>query len=144
MEEFEVSTEKLASARNFFWFVPADWAISNEALLTPLTAPVQVNLFQKHLFLQQLKFIFSEKATKFCEISTNYLSYVLPVKWLVEVLQNFLAFAAVMTDAKKVHIFWEGHTILQNLNQFFDWQYIGQIIGGDFAKFFGLLRIYEL
>ena len=24
------------------------------------------------------------------------------------------------------------------------WQYIGQIIGGDFAKFCGLLRIYEL
>ena len=29
---------------------------------------------------QKLKFINSEKATKFCEISTNYLSYVLPVK----------------------------------------------------------------
>ena len=27
-----------------------------------------------------IKFIYSEKATKFCEISTNYLSYVLPVK----------------------------------------------------------------
>ena len=27
-----------------------------------------------------LKFIYSKKATKFCEISTNYLSYVLPVK----------------------------------------------------------------
>ena len=27
-----------------------------------------------------LKFIYSEKATKFCKISTNYLSYVLPVK----------------------------------------------------------------
>ena len=27
-----------------------------------------------------LKFIYSEKGTKFCEISTNYLSYVLPVK----------------------------------------------------------------
>jgi hypothetical protein len=26
----------------------------------------------------------------------------------------------------------------------FDWQYIGQIIGGDFAKFCGLFRIYEL
>ena len=26
----------------------------------------------------------------------------------------------------------------------FDWQYIGQIIGRDFAKFCGLLRIYEL
>ena len=47
----------------------------------------------------KLKFIYSEKATKFCEISTNYI---------------------------------------------FDWQYIGQIIGGDFANFFGLLRIYEL
>ena len=27
-----------------------------------------------------LKLIYSEKATKVCEISTNYLSYVLPVK----------------------------------------------------------------
>ena len=29
----------------------------------------------------------------------------------------------------KVHIFWEGHKILRNLQQLFDWQYIGQIIG---------------
>ena len=34
--------------------------------------------------------------------------------------------------------------ILQNLHQLFDWQHIGQLIGGDFAKFCGLLRIYEL
>merc|ERR1719362_635500 len=47
-----------------------------------------------------IKFMYSEKATKFCEISTNYLSYVLPVKY--------------------------------------------EIIGGDFAKFCGLLRIYKL
>ena len=40
-----------------------------------------------------LKFIYSEKATKFCEISTNYLTYVLPVKWLVEISQNFVAFS---------------------------------------------------
>ena len=46
-----------------------------------------------------LKFIYSEKATKFCEISTVDLSYV-------------------------------------NSN--------GQIYGGDFAKFCGLLRIYVL
>ena len=26
----------------------------------------------------------------------------------------------------------------------FDWHYIEQIYGGDFAKFCGLLRIYEL
>ena len=44
----------------------------------------------------------------------------------------------------KVHIFWEGHKILQNLHQLIDWQYIGQMIGGDFAKYWGLLRIYEL
>ena len=44
----------------------------------------------------------------------------------------------------KVHIFWGGHKILRNRHQLFDWQYIGQTIGGDFAKFCGLLRIYEL
>ena len=44
----------------------------------------------------------------------------------------------------KVHIFWEGHKVLWNPHQLFDMQYIGQIIGGDFAKFCGLLRIYEL
>ena len=48
---------------------------------------------------RNVKFIYSEKATKFGEISTNYLSNVLPVKYL---------------------------------------------IGGDFAKFFGLLRINVL
>ena len=44
----------------------------------------------------------------------------------------------------KVHIFWEGHKVFQNLHQLFDWKYIGQIIGGDFPRFCGLLRIYEL
>ena len=57
------------------------------------------------------------------------------------------------TKLIKVHIFWEGHKILQNLRQLFDWQYIfilnatkimhsiNSTIGGDFAKFCGLLRI---
>ena len=35
----------------------------------------------------------------------------------------------------KVHIFWEGHKILRNFHQLFDWQYIGQIIGGDLPNF---------
>ena len=39
-----------------------------------------------------IKFIYSEKATKFCEISTVDLSYVVPVKSTVEILQNFVAF----------------------------------------------------
>ena len=34
----------------------------------------------------------------------------------------------------KVHIFWEGHKILQNLHRRFDRFYIGQIYSGDFAK----------
>ena len=59
--------------------------------------------------------------------------------------------------SSKIHIFWEGHKILQYLHQLFHWQYIGQIIGGDFEKMCGLLspvweidlpnvllRIYEL
>ena len=44
----------------------------------------------------------------------------------------------------KGQIFWEGHKMLQNLHFRFDWHYIGQIYGGDFAKFWGHLRIYEL
>ena len=33
----------------------------------------------------------------------------------------------------KVHIFWEGHKILQNLHYRFDRYYIGQIYDGDFT-----------
>ena len=44
----------------------------------------------------------------------------------------------------KVHIFWEGHKFLQNLNCRFVLCSNCQISCGDFAKFCGLLRIYEL
>ena len=37
-----------------------------------------------------IKFIYSEKATKFCEISTLLLSYVVPVKCKVEISLIFL------------------------------------------------------
>ena len=44
-----------------------------------------------------LKFIYSEKATKNCEIYTvDLLSYVLPVKYTVEISQNFVAFSEYM------------------------------------------------
>ena len=49
-----------------------------------------------------------------------------------------------LTVSFKVHIFWESHKILQNLQLTFDWHYIGQKYSGDFAKFCGLLRMYEL
>ena len=44
----------------------------------------------------QVKFIYSEKATKFWEISTLLLSYVVPVKSKVEISQNFVASSEYM------------------------------------------------
>ena len=48
-----------------------------------------------------IKFIYSEKATKFCEISNLLLSYVVPVKSKVEILQNFVAFLEYMNFTDK-------------------------------------------
>ena len=45
---------------------------------------------------KRLRFIYSEKATKFCEISTVDLFYVLTVKSMVDILQNFVAFSEYM------------------------------------------------
>ena len=44
--------------------------------------------------INQVKFIYSEKATKFCETFT--LLYVVPVKSKVKISQNFLAFSEYM------------------------------------------------
>ena len=49
-----------------------------------------------------LKFIYSEKATKFCEISTVYLSYVVTVKYTVEISQNFVAFSEYMNFTEQL------------------------------------------
>ena len=38
-------------------------------------------------------FIYSDKATKFCEISTVDLSFVVPVRPTIEISQNFAAFS---------------------------------------------------
>ena len=43
-----------------------------------------------------VKFIYSEKATIFCEISTIDLSYVVTVKSTVEISQNFVGFSEYM------------------------------------------------
>ena len=40
----------------------------------------EINWPENYFKLQPIKFIYSEKATKFYDISTNYLSYELPVK----------------------------------------------------------------
>ena len=48
-----------------------------------------------------LKFIYSEKATKFCKFSTVNLSYVVPVKSTVVISQNFVAFSEYMNFRSK-------------------------------------------
>ena len=47
-----------------------------------------------------IKFIYSEKATKFCEISTLLVSNVVPVESKVEISQNFVAFSEYMNFTK--------------------------------------------
>ena len=54
----------------------------------------------RRLFLL-VNFIYSEKATKFCEISTLLLSYVVAVKSKVEISQNFVAFSEYMNFKSK-------------------------------------------
>ena len=49
-----------------------------------------------------IKFIYSEKTTQFCEISTVDLSYVLPVKSTLEILQNFVAFSEYLNFNLKI------------------------------------------
>merc|ERR1712051_1139481 len=44
----------------------------------------------------KVQFVYSEKATKFCKISTLLLSYVVQVKSKVETSQNFVAFLEYM------------------------------------------------
>ena len=47
-------------------------------------------------YLYNVKCIYSEKATYFCEILTGYLFYVVTVKFTVEISQHFVAFSKYM------------------------------------------------
>ena len=51
-----------------------------------------------------VKFIYSEKATKFWEIFTLILSYVVSVKNKVKISQNFVAFSEYMNFKGDHHI----------------------------------------
>ena len=54
------------------------------------------------MYMYILKLIYSEKATKFREISTVDLSYVVTVKSTVELSQNLLAFSEYMNFKLKI------------------------------------------
>ena len=80
----------------------------------------------------------------------------IPTSALVECPNNAILYVMVLDDVEfvaipsysittvKAHIFGEGNKTLQNLHQLFVLCTASQMIGGDFAKFRGLLRIYEL
>ena len=51
--------------------------------------------------LHRVKFIYSEKATNFCEIFTLLLSFVVPVKSKVKISHNFVAFSKYMNFTLK-------------------------------------------
>ena len=57
---------------------------------------------QRTFFIMSLaaivKFIYSEKAINFCEISNVDLSYIVAVKSTVEISQNFVAFSENMNS----------------------------------------------
>ena len=49
------------------------------------------NFSETDILVKMVKFIYSEKATEFCEISTVYLSYV---KFTVEILEMEILFSS--------------------------------------------------
>ena len=51
--------------------------------------------------------MYSEKSAKFCKISTLLLSYVVPVKSKVEILQNFEAFSEYINFKTSLDMFAE-------------------------------------
>ena len=55
-----------------------------------------LKLLKPKYHLLFIKFIFFEKATKFCKISTLLLSYLVTVKSKVKISQNFVAFSEYM------------------------------------------------
>ena len=63
--------------------------------LDTLGGPLPTNYHQP-ASAPAFKFIYYEKAPNFCKISTIDLSYVVTVKSMVEISQNFVAFSEYM------------------------------------------------
>ena len=77
-------------------------ALRNIGILHHNKAELRI-LLQHSVFplcMRSVKFIYSEKATKFCEIFTLHLSYVVPVKSKMKISQNFVAFSEYMNFIK--------------------------------------------
>ena len=72
---------QLSKRKNFTSFFIHHQRINTPYYILPAYGYARLQFRDQPLhWIEELKFIYSEKATKFCEMSTNYLSYVLPVK----------------------------------------------------------------
>ena len=87
-------------------------------------------------------------ATKCCEISTVDLSYVVPVKSKVEILQYFVAFSEYMNFINyfsySPHILRKPQMIEKNLPLFLNWLSNAIENRKKISNFCSLFRIYEL
>ena len=66
---------------------------------------IQVVLCQINIFCHQLKFIYSEKATKFCEISAIDLTITTWIKFTMEILQKFVPSQTMWTLTQNTDFF---------------------------------------
>ena len=66
--------------------------------------------------------MYSEKVTKFCEMSSLLLSYVVPVKSKVEISQNFVAFLEYLTF-KMLHFYFKIATQSDIFSDLYDHTY---------------------
>ena len=91
--QYSASVQQLLEAFFFLlFFLRLDLSPFFHAVLASMMHIAQI-MFKN---VRYVKFIYSEKATKFCEIFTLLLSYVVPVKSKVKILQNFVAFLEYM------------------------------------------------
>ena len=76
------------------------------------------------VYHQEIKFIYSEKATKFCKIFTLLLTVCTVVKSKVKISQNFVAFSEYMNFTSS-HCYkkW-GVKVIYHVCRIFDWNYL--------------------
>ena len=82
--KYQLSKLKFCSKYKQFWTTTA-WRNVFKVGWDPPPPPIP-----------KVKFIYSEKTTKFCKTYTLFLSYVVPVKSKLEISQNFVAFSEYM------------------------------------------------
>ena len=79
-----------------FTFYSKEECEHKQKLLASLHDTALLPTFELKLSIEELKFIYYEKETKFCKISTVDLFYEVPVKSTMEISQNLVDFSEYM------------------------------------------------